>query len=756
VPRIPTTENQVRPAQFGGARVSQGGTPSADLGAGIRGIAQIADRAALDADRTMVQGAETQRDSWANTKLYDPDSGVMNLRGANALGSAQSTLAEYDQSVAETAKTLKTRRQVLAFAQSTAQHRQSLDAQLNRFESGQREQFESDTAAARVQSATESGALNYNDPAILGASRSSILGVIDDQAQRRGWDDATKSDAALRALSGLHGSVMERMIADKKLGAARHYLGAAKSELTADDQLKFSRAIEAAQSEGKNEYRAAISSRLQDLRASYMAGLPVPPGQELSAAQIEQAYEGKGEAIFKSLQADKRLGFDLAAINKMSPRDAASLASNYEVKTGGEGAADALDRQKEVARALQLSGEARQKDPAGFAIANNMGYHALPDDPQGVLDELKSREAVRAQTSQAVGVAVPLLAPGEAKAMGRALDDADEKKTAETFATLHATLGAAGYRDVMQQLAPDSPVKAYAGQIFPAQPQVAETLVSGEALINRSRNTKGEDGKPVKNLLLPDKPTFDAAFTDAVGDAFAGDAQALETAQQAAYAYYVGDAAKTGRLTNDKNGIKTADVSRAIRAAVGERASLHGYQDALTPLGMTASDFEDAISAQYFAETARRGIPRAAAAREFSGFGVVNFAPNQYMLTRGRQPFALNGKPVILDVTKPLITGLRTPGTITDLYDRAQLKNPDGSVSTTSSMSIGTDEGETLIPTVIDGKRLSKDDAIAHFRKTGEHLGVFDTAENADAYAQKLHEDQAKRLRSPFIESSGY
>src|SRR5690242_5075709 len=130
MPRLPDFNPQVRPAQFGGARVSQGGTPMADLGAGISGIGQIAMRAQLDADRTMVQNAETSRDSWSNTKLYDPESGVFNLRGKNALGSSQATLQEYDAHVSEVAGSLKSERQLKAFAASTAAHREALQGQL--------------------------------------------------------------------------------------------------------------------------------------------------------------------------------------------------------------------------------------------------------------------------------------------------------------------------------------------------------------------------------------------------------------------------------------------------------------------------------------------------------------------------------------------------------------------------------------------------------------------------------------------------
>ncbi|PWT78875.1 MAG: hypothetical protein C5B60_00485 [Chloroflexi bacterium] len=89
------------------------------------------------------------------------------------------------------------------------------------------------------------------------------------------------------------------------------------------------------------------------------------------------------------------------------------------------------------------------------------------------------------------------------------------------------------------------------------------------------------------------------------------------------------------------------------------------------------------------------------------------------------------------------VPGLLVPGTISNLYNRPVLKNPDGSYSTTSSFSFEEDGREVLVPSVIDGKRLSQKDAIAHYRKTGEHLGKFDSPKSADAYATDLHNRQA-------------
>lgn len=88
--------------------------------------------------------------------------------------------------------------------------------------------------------------------------------------------------------------------------------------------------------------------------------------------------------------------------------------------------------------------------------------------------------------------------------------------------------------------------------------------------------------------------------------------------------------------------------------------------------------------------------------------------------------------------------GMLAPGNI-DLYGQPEYKNPDGSISTVRSFSTDMGDGkETLLSTITpDGRSLSQDEAIREYEKTGKHLGVFDTPENADAYAEWLHSEYA-------------
>jgi len=94
------------------------------------------------------------------------------------------------------------------------------------------------------------------------------------------------------------------------------------------------------------------------------------------------------------------------------------------------------------------------------------------------------------------------------------------------------------------------------------------------------------------------------------------------------------------------------------------------------------------------------------------------------------------------EASKP--RGLLQPGNI-DLAAQPRVFH-DGQVSTVASRSFRDDQGrEVLIPTVAaDGSRMLSDkEAWEQYRRTGKHLGMFESPETADIYAEQLHNEYA-------------
>ena len=86
--------------------------------------------------------------------------------------------------------------------------------------------------------------------------------------------------------------------------------------------------------------------------------------------------------------------------------------------------------------------------------------------------------------------------------------------------------------------------------------------------------------------------------------------------------------------------------------------------------------------------------------------------------------------------------GLVTPGNI-DLSKRKVVENADGSFSTVKSASFEFEGKHVLVPTLDpEGNHMTDDQAVERYRKTGEHLGIYNSEAAATAAAKKISKGQ--------------
>jgi hypothetical protein len=674
MPQIPTLENQVRPdAAPNFQQRPLESTAAQSIGAGIADVGAVAARIQhvehLKADRAAFMDADRETDTAAN----DLVTRAQQLQGKDAIGSAPQLLEEFDKAATQTAAGLKSSRAKQAYQESVNARRSSLQRTLDGHEGQQREAYYAKSREDYKDQAHINAVSQYQDPKAIEAEIGKIRAAVD---QTPGMDEAQKATELGVRRSGVYLGVVQRYLANDQIGAAEKYYQSIKQGVNGDKAAYIENAITdakrvaEARARSLQDHSEAIAQRaVNEMDQQISSGVPATPAMW---AALENKTRGTSFADeVKGRVNDEREVQDLLRkpiaeqVKEVQDRRAA-------LDTGG----GTLRQARNVARleaAVKQNVQQLQQAPLIYN-ANRTGTDvpavdvtALEDPAQK--EALQSRVDTISAMRKSFGpqVQMKVLLPQEAAQLGALVKDAD---SAEVFAKLRAaTSSDEAYTAMMQQIAPDSPVKAYAGQIFgraapvtlrthlfsaneqTAQRVVAETMITGENLVNKTKQQLGSDGKPVKALYVPDKTLFDAAFADGVGTSFAGNPDALNLAQQAAFAYYVGKSAQTGRLNAAGEPIDARLMQEAMRATVGEKVNFHGNGDVLPPLGVDADAFENAVHAQYMAEMKARGIPEEDAAHAFRSLGITNIR-GQYVMTNGRGPFSIKGKPVIIDLNK--------------------------------------------------------------------------------------------------------
>jgi hypothetical protein len=281
--------------------------------------------------------------------------------------------------------------------------------------------------------------------------------------------------------------------------------------------------------------------------------------------------------------------------------------------------------------------------------------------PNVLADRVSAIQGMRQKFGPTVALK-PLL-PQEAKALSAQIDQMSPDQQSELFGKLHAAMGDdRAYAGAMQQIAPDSPVRALAGMLAGKQRSlttgthwfrpddvvssgdVAKTMALGESILNKSKAQKGQDGGG--RFPIPKQTDFDLALGKQLGTVFAGQPQSYSLAAQAVKSYYTGAAAEAGDVSGEVN---NALMKKAIKATVGDVVDFNG-SSTLAPWGMPGDTFEQ-VAQQRLVETMKaQGMSEQDLATA-SALTLRQARDGVYYVMQGNQyKYGADGKPLTINV----------------------------------------------------------------------------------------------------------
>lgn len=192
MPVVPTTSG--RQVQSRGVS-TQGFTAyqTPDMGEVIGGVAEqyagVFAQAKQRANVAMAQDASLSLSQISSDLLNNPETGLLNLKGKNAIGKGQEYTQQFDSQVEQLSMTLPDEQSRNAFLQQAQQYRVQFTTQAGRHEIGQINAYEEGQFQATLLNNGKNAAAMYGDNAAYVSANQQTFQQIDEYGAAHGWSD---------------------------------------------------------------------------------------------------------------------------------------------------------------------------------------------------------------------------------------------------------------------------------------------------------------------------------------------------------------------------------------------------------------------------------------------------------------------------------------------------------------------------------------------------------------------------------------
>lgn len=192
MPVVPTTSG--RQVQSRGVS-TQGFTAyqTPDIGEVIGGVAEqyagVLAQAKQRANVAMAQDASLSLSQISSDLLNNPETGLLNLKGKNAIGKGQEYTQQFDSQVEQLSMTLPDEQSRNAFLQQAQQYRVQFTTQAGRHEIGQINAYEEGQFQATLLNNGKNAAAMYGDNAAYVSANQQTFQQIDEYGAAHGWSD---------------------------------------------------------------------------------------------------------------------------------------------------------------------------------------------------------------------------------------------------------------------------------------------------------------------------------------------------------------------------------------------------------------------------------------------------------------------------------------------------------------------------------------------------------------------------------------